>query len=127
MHKRMDALMTNPTSKPNIKPDAPAADDTIAPAADVGRTMTAPEMAHAIGVNPKAFRSFVRSQVERAGGVVGVNTPGSGARYRFENVTDATIEQVRAQYASHRRTNNSMVIDLGAIMPTDDGAPAADQ
>ena len=86
--------------------------------------MTAKEMADAIGVNAKAFRSFWRSYTEANGGVVGIDTPGSGARYIFEGVTDDSIEIMRALYSSHRRTNNAKSIDLSALFGTvaDDAA-----
>ena len=87
------------------------------------RTMTAKEMADAIGVNAKAFRSFWRSFTESRGGTVGIDTPGSGARYIFENVTDEYVATMRDLYASHRRTNNAKVTDLSAIFGAPDASP----
>jgi len=86
------------------------------------RTMTATEMADAIGVSPKAFRSFWRSFIRSNGGTVGADTPGSGKRYNFTNVDDAMIESVRAAYASHRRTNGAVTVDLSAMFASPDGA-----
>jgi hypothetical protein len=83
------------------------------------RTMTASEVADAIGVTPKAFRSFWRAMVRKSGGAVGADTPGSGKRYVF-NVTDADLERIASQYASHRRTNGGVVADLSIIGDADD-------
>src|SRR5580765_3423848 len=85
-------------------------------------TLTATELADAIGVAPKAFRSFVRSNVRLQGGKVGVDTPGSGKRYVF-NVTQSEIDAIGAAYASHRRTNGAVAFDaasLGIVASSDD-------
>jgi hypothetical protein len=68
---------------------------------------TATEIADAIGVNPKAFRSFVRSTVRSNGGKVGEQTPGSGGRYAFDDDgidADAFIASWSAAYRAHART-----------------------
>lgn len=73
------------------------------------RTMSASEIADYIGVSAKAFRSFMRSHVKSQGGTVGVETPGSGARYRFE-CDDADLESWATLYRAHRKTNNTLTI-----------------
>ena len=87
---------------------------------------TATELADAIGVNPKAFRSFVRSMVRNNGGKVGEQTPGSGGRYRFEcddDDADAFVARWAAAYRSHARTNNTRAIALDDLI----GDDAADE
>ena len=79
---------------------------------------TATEIADEIGVNPKAFRSFVRSIVRANGGKVGENTPGSGGRYAFDDdgmEADAFIASWREAYQSHRRTNNTTTVTLASL------------
>jgi hypothetical protein len=80
---------------------------------------TATELADAIGVNPKAFRSFVRSMVRSNGGKVGEQTPGSGGRYRFEcedGAEEAFIASWADAYKAHARTNNTRAITLDDLI-----------
>ena len=94
--------------------------------------MTPKEIAAHVGaaldlnVTPKACRCFWRSHVEALGGTVGIDTPGSGARYDFE-VTPADLDAIVQAYARRRRTNNAMTVSASAWLPpadeaTDDGA-----
>ena len=90
---------------------------------------TATEIADAIGVNPKAFRSFVRSMVRANGGKVGENTPGSGGRYRFEcndDDVEAFVARWAAAYRSHARTNNTRAITLESLIGADDAIDEGD-
>jgi hypothetical protein len=84
---------------------------------------TATELADAIGVNPKAFRSFVRSMVRANGQTVGVDTPGSGGRYRFEcedDDADAFVSSWASAYRTHARTNNTRAIVLANLIGGDE-------
>lgn len=47
-------------------------------------TLSAKEVAEALGTTPKRFRRFLRSEVKEAGGTIGEDTPGKGGRYSFE-------------------------------------------
>lgn len=47
-------------------------------------TLSAKEVAEELGTTAKRFRSFLRSEVKAAGGIVGEDTPGKGGRYSFE-------------------------------------------
>ena len=84
---------------------------------------TATEIADAIGVSPKAFRSFVRSSVRNLGGKVGVETTGSGGRYAFECDADASddaaidafMQAWGDAYRAHARTNNTRAITLDDV------------
>jgi len=79
---------------------------------------TATEIADELGVNAKAFRSFVRSIVRANGGKVGENTPGSGGRYAFDDdgmEPDDFIASWRTAYDSHRRTNNAVTVTLASL------------
>jgi hypothetical protein len=91
---------------------------------------TATEIADAIGVNPKAFRSFVRSTVRSNGGKVGEQTPGSGGRYAFDDDgidADAFIASWSAAYRAHARTNNTRTVTLASLgVPMVDDAPEDD-
>jgi hypothetical protein len=80
--------------------------------------LTATEIADAIGVNPKAFRSFVRSTVRSNGGKVGEQTPGSGGRYAFDDDgadADAFIASWANAYRTHARTNNTRTVTLASL------------
>jgi hypothetical protein len=84
---------------------------------------TATELADAIGVNAKAFRSFVRSMTRASGGAVGVDTPGSGGRYRFEcddDDADAFVQSWADAYRAHARTNNTRAIVLADLIGGDE-------
>jgi len=50
----------------------------------MGDTLTVKDIAGALEVEPKTFRKFLRSEVVENGGTVGVDTPGKGKRYSFE-------------------------------------------
>jgi hypothetical protein len=83
---------------------------------------TATELADAMGVAPKAFRSFVRSMVRANGGKVGEATPGSGGRYRFEcddDDVDAFVASWVTAYGAHARTNNTRAIALTDLIGDD--------
>ena len=91
------------------------------------RIFTATELADELNVQPKAFRSFVRSMVRANGGKVGEQTPGSGGRYRFECDDDdasvaSFIDGWRVAYNTHRKTNNTRTIDLASLLASDDDA-----
>jgi hypothetical protein len=91
---------------------------------------TATELADAIGVQPKAFRSFVRSMVRTQGGKVGEQTPGSGGRYRFECDDDdesAFVARWADAYKRHARTNNTRAIVLSDLLLTHAEAHADDE
>lgn len=81
-------------------------------------SMSASEMAAAIGVDPKTFRRFVRDGVRAKGGVIGADTPGQGRRYVF---TSDQIDSARDAFAlwrtSHGRVNvtfDSLSVDESA-------------
>lgn len=79
--------------------------------------MSATELADAIGVDPKAFRSFYRKYAKAHG----LSTPGSGGRYKFNvrRTNDDTPDDVTAwgeAYADHARTHGAVVIDGAPIV-----------
>ena len=95
------------------------------------RIFTATELADELNVQPKAFRSFVRSLVRSNGGKVGEQTPGSGGRYRFECDDDddavaSFIDGWRVAYQTHRKTNNTRTIDLASLVGSHDDASSPD-
>jgi hypothetical protein len=57
--------------------------------------LTAKAVAQEIGIPAKKLRSFLRSEVKENGGVVGVDTPGSGKTYSFE---ESEVEEIKARY-----------------------------
>jgi hypothetical protein len=57
--------------------------------------LTAKAVAAEIGIPAKKFRSFLRAEVKENGGVVGVDTPGSGKTYSFE---ETEVEDIRTRY-----------------------------
>jgi hypothetical protein len=59
------------------------------------KTLSAKQVAHEIGTTGKVLRSFIRSEVRANGGVVGVDTPGSGGTYKFQ---ESEIEEIRARF-----------------------------
>jgi hypothetical protein len=50
----------------------------------MGDTLTVKDIAGVLEVEPKTLRKFLRSEVVENGGTVGVDTPGKGKRYSFE-------------------------------------------
>ena len=57
--------------------------------------LTAKGVAQELGIPAKKLRSFLRSEVKENGGVVGVDTPGSGKTYSFE---EAEVEGIKARF-----------------------------
>ena len=95
---------------------APISDDAIST-----EPFTARMIADRIDVDAKAFRSFWRAMIEKRGGTVGVDTPGSGKRYTFNVPTDdamraAYFDAMRAAYDRHRRTNNGQTVDASMVL-----------
>ena len=78
-------------------------------------------LASLIGTDGKSFRRFLRAQVTRTGGTVGVDTPGRGGAYVFDlDADDAdAIERVRDAYTAWRSGRGRMLIALDDLL----GAP----
>lgn len=59
--------------------------DAITEAQDAPTTLSAADVAEALGTDAKTFRRFVRASVRAQGGSVGTDTPGSRGRYAFSS------------------------------------------
>ena len=75
--------------------------------------ITVKELAAQADTDGKTFRRFLRAQVKRVGGTVGVNTPGRGGAYVFDaDDADAIVEA----FQSWQRTRSgSMHVTLAAL------------
>jgi hypothetical protein len=93
-----------------------ASDAAVAKIARINGT----EMADLIGVDPKAFRAFVRRTARKAG--QGDALPGSGKRYSFDpNEADLWLSAFQSDVKGGGRS----AIAIGDLIPgTDDGASA---
>lgn len=82
--------------------------------------VTVKDLASKAGVDDKTFRRFLRSAITRTGGTVGVNTPGRGGAYSFdEDEADAIVQEFTAW---QRTRSGSMHVTLAAlgVAPADD-------
>ena len=78
------------------------------------KTLSAKEVAHQIGTTGKVLRSFIRSEVRANGGVVGVDTPGSGGTYKFQ---ESEVEEIGRRFkawqnAKEKKTSDEEIEDL---------------
>lgn len=86
-------------------------------------TMTAKEMAEAIGTDGKTFRRCVRSLFKAAGGSVGTDTPGRGRRYAFK-ASETDVWQAR--FDAWRKGPNVMLVSFADLISDIDVEPSED-
>lgn len=84
-------------------------------------SITAKELAKALGMDAKALRSRIRRMHEANGGIVGVDTPGSGGRYVFD---DADVEAWRIALTSNRASGKTMLMTPSALVQAVDDESA---